>query len=305
HATWMKRFGGDPQVLGRTIRLSGNPFTIVGVLPVRFQTVLRGESPALIIPMSMQRQIFPDLDGRAPDVRWLNLLGRLRLGVTASQATVAIEPTWNGILEPLIKARSKRTLDANSRRLGLIEGSHGINPLARNLKTPLLILMTTVTVVLLIACVNVAGLLLARAAARQRDNAIRLSLGASRMRILRQALTESLLLSLAGGAAGLLAASWITAGLLKLYDATDNSALGWDLDGRVLAFTLLVSVVTAIVFSAAPAIHMAGGDVAKRFRIVHFQPHTRLSGRRWSAVRLLWLRFSSSVPGCLQEASRI
>jgi predicted permease len=262
HSTWIQKFGGDPGVIGRQVRLNGNPFTIVGVLAAEFHTAVRGERPAVIVPVSMQRQIFPDLDGAAPDVRWVNIMARLKPGVTARKASASLEGIWRGILEPQIRSRDGKPGDASKFRLELVEGSRGINPLDRQLRTPLLVLMITAGLVLLIACVNIAGLLLARGAARQRDTAIRLSLGASRMRILRHSLTESLLVSAAGGIAGLLTASWMSTALLKLAGRGENSALAWQFDMPVLLFALGVSIGVSLMFGAVPALQAAGGNLA-------------------------------------------
>ncbi|MDZ4797837.1 MAG: ABC transporter permease [Bryobacteraceae bacterium] len=222
HSSWLERFGGDPKIVGQTIRLNGLPFTVVGVLPATFCSAVRGNKPDVVVPISMQRQLYPDMDGTARDVRWVNLFARLKPGVSAAQATSAMQPTWIGILEGLSSVRGKAQDDTTVRRIEVIDGSRGINPLNRSLRTPLLILMGTVATVLLIACVNIAGLLLARAAARQRDIAIRLSLGAGRLRILRQSLVENFVLAAAGCGLGLVLASAMTQALLKL--ATDGDS---------------------------------------------------------------------------------
>lgn len=266
HATWMKRFGGDPGIIGRTISLNKQSYTVLGVLPPRFYTVVRGQTPNVIVPLSMQKQIFADMEGDKPDTRWVNLVARLKPGVSREQAEAGIQSTWRGILEELLKASN--TVDKQrvlQTKLQLIPGVRGIDTLRRNLETPLTVLMATVGFVLLIACVNIAALLLARAAAKQRDTAIRLSFGASRGRIMRQVLTESLILAIAGGALGILVASWLTPALLKLVgDSTE--VMDWYLDSRVLLFAGVVSVMTALFFGGVPALQTVSADISTTLR---------------------------------------
>lgn len=266
HSAWMRRFGGDPAIVNRTIRMNGRSWTVLGVLPPRFFSVVRGGNPAVIVPLSMQKQIFPDLDGLHPEVRWVNLMARLRDGITREGAAAAVQSTWHVILEERLAKASPADKAANAnRRLELLPAAQGINDLRRQLETPLLVLMSTAAFVLLIACVNLAGLLMARAAARQRDIAIRLSFGASRGKILTQSLLESLILSLLGGVLGLALSSWLTEGLLKLSGGPD-SVLGSDLDWRVMLFAFLLSLLTAIVFGSVPAWQTLGADVANTLK---------------------------------------
>lgn len=262
HGTWIRRFGGDPGIVNRTIRLNGQSWTVLGVLPPRFFSVVRGGNPAVIVPLSMQKQIFPDMDGQSPELRWLNIMARVKQGMRRERAEAGIQSTWRAILDERLAKASKADKAAfGKRQLELVPGSQGIDTLKRQLETPLLVLMGTVAVVLLIACVNLAGLLLARAAARQRDTAIRLSFGASRTRIVMQSILECFVLSLSGGLLGVLLARWLAEGLLKLSDARE-SVIGWDLDWRVMLFAFGLSVVTAVLFGSIPALQTISADVA-------------------------------------------
>ncbi len=262
YPSWIERFAGDPKIIGQTIRLNGLPFTVVGILPPNFHSAVRGNKPAVVVPVSMQRQLNPDMDGTARDTRWVNMFARLKPGVTRAQAAAAVGPTWNGILEGLSSGRGTGKDDSN-RRLELIDASQGINPLNRSLRTPLFVLMGTVAALLHIACLNIAGLLLARAAARRRDIAIRLSLGAGRLRILRQALIENFVLAVVGCGLGVAIAPALTAGLLKLAGEGAESTLAWQLDARVVLFAAAVCLGTTLLFGAVPALQLAGADLAR------------------------------------------
>lgn len=262
HRAWVRRFGADPSIVGRTIRLSGLSYSVLGVLPAQFDGVVTGETIDMYVPGSMQRQMFPDMDGTRPDVRWLNIVARLQPGVTRERAEEALQSTWRAILDERLKGGKEGDADAYRRmRLELIAAPRGIDSLKRQLETPLIVLMATSGFVLLIACVNLAGLLLARAAAKQRDTAIRLSFGASRTRIVRQSLLESFMLSAAGGVLGLGLAQWMTDGLLKLAGSEDT-VLGWQLDWRVLLFASGVSILTTLLFGSIPALQTFASDVA-------------------------------------------
>jgi putative ABC transport system permease protein len=266
HAAWTNRFGADPSIVGQTISLNKQSFQVIGVLPPRFFTVVRGQTPQVIVPLSMQKQIYSDLDGDRPDTRWVNLIARLKPGVTREQAESALQPTWRGILEEHHRtANAKDRQEFQKYRLQLLPGVRGIDTLRREVETPLMVLMVTVGFVLLIACVNLAALLLARAAAKQRDTAIRLSFGASRARIFRQAMTESLLLSAIGGAMGILVASWLTPALLKLSGST-NQVVAWHFDARVFLFAAAVSIATALFFGGIPALQTVSSDIATTLR---------------------------------------
>lgn len=266
HKAWVERFGADASIVGRTVRLSGLSYIVLGVLPPRFDGVVTGGRNAFYVPASMQRQLFPDMDGTRPDVRWVNIIARLKSGVTRQRAEEAVQSTWKAILDERLAAhKTDDAEDYRRMRLQLIEAPRGIDSLRRQLETPLIVLMSTAGFVLLIACVNLAGLLMARAAAKQRDTAIRLSFGASRGRIVRQLLLESFLLSLSGAVLGLILARWITAGLLALTGSADGP-LTWQTDERVLLFAFAVAVLTALIFGSIPAWQTFAADIASTLK---------------------------------------
>ena len=263
HGLWQRRFGADPKVVGRTINLNGHAFTVVGVAPPEFTGTRRGFEPDIYVPMMMLAEMIPS-QGRGladSDTKWLLVFGRLNHGVTGEQAETEIdmlgvnrEKSEN---EALARAQNI-TPNTNSvwPRYVLEDGSQGHTSLVTDLRFPLKMLMAIVALVLLIACANVANLLLARAGARQKEIAIRLALGSGRGRLIRQLLTESALLSVCGGAVGLMLAEAINQMLVFFTPPNNNVSLSLDgnLDARVLAFTLILSVLTGLVSGLAPAL---------------------------------------------------
>jgi predicted permease len=255
---WMREFGGDPAILNRKLVVNGYPMTVVGVADGRFHGVLSGQTPDLYVPIAMKRQITPGwygLDDR--QTRWLNILARLKPGLSPERAQAGADSVWRSVradeLATFPHMPERLQHEYLSRRLELHAASQGINELKESWRSPLLVVMAMVALVLLIACANVANLLMARAAGRRREVAIRLSIGARRAAILRQLLAESMLLSAAGGLAGLVLARWTAAGLLRLMpeDVAGNWLLA-AIDARVLCFTVLVAAATGLVFGCAP-----------------------------------------------------
>jgi predicted permease len=259
HAFFASRFGANPSTIGREIRLNGHPMTVVGVAPAGFSGVEVGDAPDLFVPLMMKAQMTPTYDG-LHDARsmWLNVMGRLKPGVGRDRAKAALTVRFRQLRAQELKEMratspsfQKRFLEGE---LVLEPGYRGISALREQFSTPIVVLMSMVGLVLLIACANVANLLMARAPARQREIAIRLSLGASRGRIVRQLLVESLMLSLLGGAAGLLVAAWTADLLLEALPFERAVAtLSSTPDARVLIFALAVSVMTGVLFGLVPA----------------------------------------------------
>jgi predicted permease len=259
---WQKRFGGDPSIVGRTISLNGAAFTVVGVMPKGFKGTNAIGAPALWVPHMTYPQTTNGffLELAAPNNRRglvFNITGRLKPGVTVRQAEANLKTIARQLAQEYPNDNTGRSVTL----VPLVQAT--INPVFRdNIVKAGGLLMTIVGLVLLIACANVANLLLARAAARQKEIAVRLSLGAGRGRLIMQLLTEGTLLAGIGGAAGLLLAYWAQ-GLLWSFRPPFLAADAIDLhpDMRVLLFTLAVSLATGVVFGLAPAIQASRPDL--------------------------------------------
>jgi len=272
YGLWQRRFGADPGLLGKSVNLNGYNFTVVGVAPPEFTGAVPGIAPDVYVPIMMQGQVMPawKIDPLfGPLSRsissWLEILGRLKPGVSREQAAAAMTTLGSQI------ARANPNADGTPRvepKFVLEDGSRGNTSLLRDLRFPLQMLMATVGLILLIACANVANLMLARAGARHKEIAVRLAVGAGRRRLIRQLLTESILLSTLGGGAGLALAASIS-GLLVSFTPTNNfSTLTLDnrLDWRVLGFTLAVSLLTGILFGLAPAMKASRPDLVSALK---------------------------------------
>jgi len=255
---WKRRFGRDPSVVGKTVSLGATVYTIVGVTPPEFFGTMVGESPDLWIPLSMEKQVSPGWNGL--DDKWfesLEILARLKPGVTAGHAEANVNllarQVWQEYAGPVLTREQEQQLERA--HIKLTPAARGLSELRFEFSLPLQILMMVVGLVLLIACANIANLLLARATARQREIALRMAIGAARSRLIRQMLTESLLMASLGGALGVLFASWASHVLLAMVSAgPEPLPLNVAPDTRLLAFTFVVSLVTAILFGAAPAL---------------------------------------------------
>jgi predicted permease len=213
HGYWTRRFGADSGILNKTLTVNGASMTVVGVARAGFYGVQVGDRPDLFIPMMMKAQITPNWDGlNDRKDHWLAIMGRLKPGLSPAQAEELLRPGFRSILDeelPLMTGWNAETRQRFlDRRILLDDGAKGRQILQSETKKLLLVLVGMVGLVLLIACANVANLLLARGAARQREIAIRMALGAGRGRLMRQFLVESLLLSLLGGVAGLIRSAW-------------------------------------------------------------------------------------------------
>ena len=260
HGYWTRHFGADSGILNKTLIVNGVGMTVIGVARAGFTGVQVGQTPDIFIPISMKAQMTPNWDG-LNDHRdyWLAMIGRLNPGLSPSQAEQAFAPVYRQILEKELPHAGGLSPETQQRFLekpmNMDPGSRGRAILQREVKEPLLVLMGMVGLVLLIACANVANLLMARGAARQREIAIRMAVGAGRLRLVRQFIVESLTLSLIGGAVGLLVASWTT-GLLvgALPESMGAVGISAALDMRLLAFTMALSIITGLLFGVMPAI---------------------------------------------------
>jgi predicted permease len=272
HDYWVRRFAADPGILNQKVAINGHPMVVVGIAPENFRGVLAGDNPEVLAPIAMKRELTPGWDALTDrSSRWLNILARLKPGISPERAQAAIQTVYRPLLELQVKQfppASKRSENLIlNQKLELQPAAQGINQLREEWEKPLVALMALVGLVLLIACANVANLLLARAASRRREMAIRLALGAGRGSLLRQLLIESLTLSVAGGLLGLLVSVWTTSALLRILppDATG----GWiaaTINVRLLLFTLALSVFTGLLFGLAPALQAGRAEVASTLR---------------------------------------
>ena len=270
HAYWSARFASDPGVLGSTMTINGYPYTIVGVAQRGFDGVEIGRQTQVFVPMMMKAQVTPNwnaLDERL--WRWVRVFARLKPGVSAEQARVALEPYFRTLLEkdlaePAFSGASARTRQTYvDNKLAILDASQGRSGFRRAMTTPLWVLMATAAGVLLIACANIANLLIARGAARQREIAVRLALGATRRRIVSQLLVESLMLALAGGLLGLAIAAAAAPVVLGFFVSPEGPRpISTAPDWRILGFTFAVSTLTGLLFGLAPAFRSTRSDVA-------------------------------------------
>jgi predicted permease len=267
---WKTRFAGDAHVLGRTIRVNDYPLTVVGVAQPAFEGMEPGLPAFLFVPMAMAREVRPGFTAMFERrSRWVNAYGRLKAGITLEQAKAGLQPLFHQIIESEVPLPGFRDATPYDRQqflrmwLNAMPGSQGNTNLRRQYEKPLWVLAGVVGLVLLIACANLASLLTARAAARQKEIAIRLAIGSSRARMLRQLLTESVLLAAAGGVAGLGLAVLMVKGLLAfLPTVVTGYAISSSPDWRMLAFTFALSLITGVGFGMVPAIQSTNPNIS-------------------------------------------
>jgi predicted permease len=261
-ATSQNRFGGPPNAIGQSILVDNVPFTVIGVAPPEFGGVDPAVAPDLYLPLhtnllvdgARAARMYPD-----GNFYWIEMMGRLRPGVSMAQAQAALAPRFHQWVATTATTDGER---AKLPALMLNPGAAGLGSLRRQYSKPLYVLLTMVGLILAIACANIANLLLARAAARRREMAVRLSLGAGRFRVVRQLLTESVMLASLGGAFGVLFAIWGVRSLTFLLShGQQNFTLHAELNWNVLGVTAALSVVCGLLFGLAPAIQSTRPDV--------------------------------------------
>ena len=279
YAFWARRLALDPTALGQTIRVHTASFEIVGVTPPGFFGETVGEAPDVWVPMTMQDAIYPGRDLLSPSPEgllnqhiWLQVIGRRKPGISATQANTGINIVFRRLIESLMgpDVTAKQRQEFLDERLKVRSAARGASTLEGDFGEPLEFLMVLVGLVLLIACANVANLLLARGEARQKEFVLRLALGADRFRLMRQLLTESLLLAIVGAGVGIVLAFWADSLLLRMVEGVGDGPAAVQLnlhpDARVLAFTALVTLVTAVLFGLFPSLQATSLDLATRMK---------------------------------------
>ncbi|HKD45453.1 MAG TPA: ABC transporter permease [Candidatus Angelobacter sp.] len=285
YAYWQGAFGGSPEVVGRIVRLNGHLFTIVGVAEPRFTGLTSGERYDVWLPLSTERLVStrwnPEEEKSA--LWWLVIVGRLKPGVSAEQAQAALTLLYQNETihgeKPYFAATDAPGIELVSARRGLEGGRKGV-------LQPLYLLMLAVALVLMIACANIAGLLLARATGRSKEIAVRLTLGASRGRLVLQLMMESLLLSATGGLLGLILARWGARGLMAISvrDKVGPMAYTPHLDLRVLAFTAAAATLTGVIFGLVPALRSLSVDIAPALKAGSGASDADFPRARWSSM---------------------
>jgi predicted permease len=285
HSYWTTHLGASPAVLNEQIVVNGRSMTIIGVAARGFEGTTLGSRPDVFVPLTMRKVMNPNFDGfENRRSYWAYVFARLKPGVSVQQATTAVNalyrPIVNDVEAPLQEGMSEQTMKRfRAKQLTLEPGQRGQSSIHTEARTPLLILFGITGIVLLIACANIANLLLARAANRSLEMAVRLALGASRRQLLTQLLTESVLLAMLGGVVSLLVARWTLSGIAALLPPDASESLHFQLQPSVVAFAAAMSIGTGLLFGMFPAIHSTRPDLITTIRANTGQP----SGARAAA----------------------
>jgi predicted permease len=290
HAYWQSRFALNPSVVGEALVVNGRTLTIVGVAPRGFDGTTIGAMPKVFVPVTLGSEM--QAADKQPDNRrsyWLSLFARLKPGVTIAQAHASLDPLYRAILNdveaPLQSGMSEQTMARFRAKPILVEaGARGQSGIPRNAGPPLRILLGVSALVLIIACANIANLLLARAIGRAGEMAVRLSIGASRAQLAMQLLTESLLLAACGAAAAVFVAQWTLDLIVSVLPAFATVGIDWTVDRGVLLFTGATATATGLLFGLFPAVHSTRPDLAVVLKGQAGQPSgARLAARfRWA-----------------------
>ena len=284
---WESRLGSDPSVLNKTILINGQPMTIIGVAPKGFTGTTKGDNPHVFVPITMRTALMPTWPGF--DNRrsyWVYVFARLKPGVSLAQAKTAVNAIYKPIISeveaPLQKGMSDQTMKRFlAKELSLVPGPRGQSSMEREAKTPLLLLLSITGIVLLIACANIANLLMARGAGRSTEMAVRLSLGAGRWQLLGQLLTESVLLAIMGGVTSLLVAKWTMGGIASMLPSDASQFMTFSIDRPILVFAAVLSILTGFAFGLFPALHNTRPDLMTAIRANANQPSGARTANRF------------------------
>jgi len=285
YACWQRRFGGDSAVIGRIVRIERQPFTIVGVAPRGFFGVAPGLAPEITIPLTTVQNAGALA---SPSTAWLHLMGRLRDGLSHEQADVALQRIWPAVLE--VTTNPGMPADRRAKYLGrqtaLEPGTAGFSRVSRQFGEPLWILFALVGLLFVVACASAANLLLARGVARQREIAVRLAIGASRARLVRQLFTESLVSAALAAGVGVLFAAWAGGGLVAMMASREEPVvLDVSPNWRVMLFALGLTLVTVVICSVLPALLATRFAPGSTLKETGQAPGSIL--RRWSVSKVL------------------
>ena len=300
HGYWTTRFGSDPGVLNRTMLVNGQTLTIVGVAPAGFTGTTLGVEPQVFVPITMRGVLVPGFRGfERRDSYWAYLFARVKPDTSLERASAGINAQYHAIVNDVEAAQQKGMSDQTlvrfrAKAIVVTPGGHGQSSLPKQARTPLNILLGVTGLVLLIACANIANLLLARSAARSGEMAIRLSIGASRWQLIRQLLTESCLLAMIGGLAGLAVARATLALIVSLMPAKAAQSMHFSIDGTVVLFAAALSIVTGLLFGLFPALHSTRPDLVSTLKGVSGQP-SGARGATWFRTSLATAQIALSM----------
>ena len=287
HRYWQTRFEGNPAILNETLVVNGQAMTVVGVAPRGFNGTTLGDIPDIFVPLTMRALMQPGFNGfQNRRQYWAYLFARLKPGIPIEQATVAINGPYKAIINdvevPLQKGMSDQTMVRfKAKEITTEPGQRGQSSFDNEARTPLIILLAVTGTVLLIACANIANLLLVRGAGRAAEMAVRLSIGASRRQLITQLLTESILLAMFGAIGGMVVAKWTIDFIASILPANDTSLVQFSLSPTMMIFACATALLTGIAFGLFPALHSTRPDLAGTLKNQAGQPGGAKAARRF------------------------